>query len=257
MRTIVTSMLVLLAAGTVFSQAAPTLNHFKCYYQGVGSAVTHNQLFLEDEFDSVPQQVFTTIAARFCNPVEKTIRRRITPIVNPTHHLLMYHFDPQPIVPRDVVITNQFGHQRLSLADARILAVPTNKSEPNLDATELPLDFDPPADLNHFKCYSACGRNVRQKVLLRDQFDTDNATVLEPVLFCNPTVKIRSGLQYPIVDPEAHLTCYTITPPGTFLPTWNAGQGPFVKNQFQLNRLHDGEKVADMLCVPSLKLPDP
>ena len=140
------------------------------------------------------------------------------------------------------MVSNQFGQQTLSVADARILAVPTGKGIPPVVAPP------PPTDLDHYKCYAASGPTlVNVLANLKDQFTSENVTVLRPVIFCNPVRKSHNGVATGILHPNIHLTCYT-TSTSAF-----PGIAINIRNQFGVfNAL--GVRQPDLLCVPSLKL---
>jgi hypothetical protein len=166
----------------------------------------------------------------------------------------MYLITPESIIPRVVIIHNQFGTQRLRTSNAVLLAVPSGKVWPvNRDKTA-PI----PKDLDYFKCYVASGGNIGRRVLLKDQFFQDTrdgvlAGVLQPILFCNPVKKVvvnpSTGLSTTtdITNPDAHLACYVTT-----------------RRNFQTTLLYDNQfspqlaqllvSRPDFLCVPSLKL---
>lgn len=63
----------------------------------------------------------------------------------------------------------------------------------------------PPADA--FKCYPLTGKklNPQPLVSLDDQFEVDQARVIEPDLICNPA-NLGSG----ILDSSRHYACFTI-----------------------------------------------
>jgi hypothetical protein len=187
---------------------------------------------------------------------------KVTGIQHPADHLAMYLFTPDPwsshpIIPRVVIIHNQFGTQRIRTANAVLLAVPSGKVWP-VPVTNLPPPPNVPTDIDHFKCYLASGRAIDRRVLLKDQFFQDTregvlAAVLQPLLFCNPVKKVvvnpSTGLSTTtdITHPLDHLACYVTT-----------------RRNFQSTLLYDnqfspqlaGLRVSspDFLCVPSLKL---
>jgi hypothetical protein len=128
--------------------------------------------------------------------------------------------------------------------------VPANGAVPPLPP------IPPEAELDHFKCYEAGGRDINAVVTLTDQFRAANTQVLWPFLFCNPTTKTvlntatGAAVTTPVTHPLAHLTCYLTTPvaftggvtynnqfviPGTLLPTLTLSQ-------------------SEVLCVPSAKV---
>ncbi|HEY6348471.1 MAG TPA: hypothetical protein VI636_03575 [Candidatus Angelobacter sp.] len=143
--------MTLLTMVAVFSGSASsqtqTFDHFLCYHVP-SQPVLNIPLQLQDQFDA-PQfeNIATLQIVRFCNPVTKTVNGRTFPIVNINHHLTMYQLNSQPIIPRQVVITNQFGaNVLLNTSNAQILAAPTGKALP-------PSSPPPPSsDLDHYKC---------------------------------------------------------------------------------------------------------
>lgn len=237
-------LLVLVASGGVFGQ--PSLDHFKCYFIPQPATIFPIQqisISLEDQFDTarnVVESVSDVRLTRFCTPVQKTEHRRTTQTIDDSHHLSFYQITPQPVVPREVVVSNQFGHQRLALGDAQVLAVPTGKSAAGQEPPA------PPANLDHFKCYAASGRQINSSVSLQDALQTAEVRVLDPIAFCNPVIKTVGGISTLIRNPESHLACYTITP-GVFTGS------VAIQNQFgtifALNL-----STADILCAPTLKL---
>jgi hypothetical protein len=235
-------LVALAGAASGQQPSPPTLDHFKCYFIPEQQVLPQEALSLEDQFD-IPnfERVRDIRPVRLCNPVAKVHRNTVTPISNPKAHLILFQIDPQPIVPRDVLVRNQFGRQTLAVRDAKVLAVPTAKTL----GSELP-PTEIPSGLDHFKCYSAAGKRIKDGVTLRDQFHTETVRVLDPIAFCNPTRKIHGTVSTGVQNAAAHLTCYTITvsPFG--------GASVNVLNQFgnaQIRVLR-----ADVLCVPSQKL---
>jgi hypothetical protein len=77
--------------------------------------------------------------------------------------------------------------------------------------------------LDHFKCWTVLeGEPAQDFVLLSDQFDEvpvpgtppgpEQVFVGNPVLFCNPTVKVlTTGQETPIRNPDHHLKMYAIS----------------------------------------------
>jgi hypothetical protein len=259
---------VAVAAG---AQTQPqTLDHFRCYFTESGLLPLPLPVQLEDQFDAAVNKVETIKdlrLLRLCNPVQKTtVNGTVTPITNGNAHLTMYQIPPEPITPRLVVVRNQFGLQGLRTGPAIILAVPTAKffMPPPTTAGNTPPSV--PAGLDHFKCYTASGRNIDAAVNLKDQFGTSLAVVLQPAVFCNPVQKTVPNpnpstanggpVVTPITNPTAHLTCYVTTQ--TNFPA----QQVFILNQFthliQPNPpFAQGPLVVvnpELLCVPSLKL---
>ena len=234
----------LLLSSQAFAQAGvPPLDHFRCYHTlGTPLSPTGAPLpvvTLRDQFDPATSGgEFARVmdAVRLCNPTEKRYLDKITPISDPNNHLTMYRIiTAQPSITRMVVVRNQFGLQRLRVGQAEVLAVPTQKLPHTL-----------PEGLDHFKCYRATGRNINKVVGLNDQFlPSPQVRVLEPFGFCNPVGKKHNDVETPILNPKAHLVCYT-----TSREPFATGVG--IINQFGQQGLSVYE--ADLLCVPSNKL---
>jgi|SRR5438876_8989712 len=244
-RTILTFCFLLGTAGLVSAQLPieQRVDHFRCYFTP-RLPVEQSPTVLQDQFDvatKTVERINQLQIIRLCNPVIKiTPDGKITPIVNRNHHLTMFRFNPQPVVPRIALIRNQFGDQTITIRDAGVLAVPTGKAKlPNPAPA-------PSADLDHYKCYSASGQAVNKVVALKDQFTSEPVRVLEPIGFCNPTRKAHAGAVFGVKNADAHLACYVTTPsqfPGIAVNIANQ----FVKRPIRVLK-------PDILCVPSLKL---
>ena len=225
--TVIAPMAVLGAVLVGPALAAPPLpppedlDHFRCY-SNTGHPALPPIATLEDQFDErleKVEEVAVVWPIGFCNPVAKTIPSpgggpgQTTDILDPKAHLTMYEIrettrQRHPIWK--VTVDNQFGRQTIFATKPVLLGVPTQKVSVNGVLTGLGL----PVDLNHFKCYQAKGAPLNAAVTLEDQFETTDLLVVEPVIFCNPVTKTvtRAGVPVvtPIVDPEAHLTCYNL-----------------------------------------------
>ena len=66
--------------------------------------------------------------------------------------------------------------------------------------------------LDHFTCYEMIlpGEALGTVVHLEDQFVAINATVEGAEFFCNPATKVHSNMTTPILNPDHHLTIYSI-----------------------------------------------
>lgn len=244
--------MTLLALAVIFSapapaQTQPVFDHFLCYYVP-NQPVLPIPLKLQDQFDA-PAGTFESPTQlqimRFCNPVTKVVGSTTYPIGNINHHLTLYQLNPQPIIPRKISFTNQFANNLvLYTSDPRVLAVPTGKG--------LPPD-DPPSpspDLDHYKCYVASGPNANAVAILTDQFISNQRfLVVQPVLFCNPVMKINGSVTTPIQFPANHLTCYALTPLSVPATTINIAN-QFIANTHGLNITVNNP---DMLCAPTTK----
>jgi hypothetical protein len=108
----------------------------------------------------------------------------------------------------------------------------------------------PPVD--HQLCYSASGApfKIPSGVRLINQFSPNGfVPKINPnvVWHCNPVQKtLPTGKSYPITNPNAHLACFTITPPKA-----QQNHTVVVINQFGSATLSTGQP--NLLCVPSWK----
>ncbi len=207
------------------------LDHFKCHK---GRARFQQRVVtLEDQF--TPAIVIVQRPERLCNPVDKNDEG----ISDETAHLTCYKTRNKrgtpPFEPRDVLVENQFGVQRLSLNDSQRICVPAEKN-------------GVPSDLNidHFRCYNVRSSDFKRRVVtLEDQFLSTPQEVQRPDTFCNPVDKNGEGIN----DPEAHLTCYK-------LRRVKGGHLRLdVTTEDQFGELDLRVKVgrAETLCVPSAK----
>jgi hypothetical protein len=260
---LITVFTVITVAGLVFAQppGPPNLDHFDCYV--TEAPVQPVTALLFDQFapaTAAGDVVKDIRLVRFCNPVQKTLRNgKVTQIQHPDAHLALYVINPQPAVPRQLTVLNQFGGQVLDTGNAIILAVPSGKAPiPATGVVPNPPPIPDPKELDHFECYIASGKRVGTVVSLKDQFQTEFTRVLQPILFCNPVRKVipptpvSTGSTTPILNPIAHLTCYikTPTPFQTVVVYNNQFVRPTTANTPAIAQLFN----SDILCVPSLKL---
>jgi len=215
------------------------LDHFQCYVPKQVPVQVAGAVVLQDQFDGKKfEDVKVTKLYRFCNPVRKVFKGKVTPILNPKLDLAFYSIVTKPTGNHTLLISNQFGQQQLVVRPPRWLAVPTAKNSQIQPDTKL---------LSHFKCYPVTtGKPVNVVVNLTDQWHTEpKVKVGLPVIFCNPTLKIHAGKKYPIVNTAAHLVCYR-------LAAKPFGKSALIRNQFSTTDL--AVTGADLLCVPSRKL---
>ena len=111
--------------------------------------------------------------------------------------------------------------------------------------------------LDHFKCYDVrAGEPFRPfDVILRDQFEAQEVSVLRPVTLCNPAAKCLKTDQgvdcTRVQSPDAHLVCYETRD--------ERGSAQFeereviVSNQFGKEQRLNVWRRKNLLCVPSLK----
>jgi hypothetical protein len=218
----------------------PPGDHQKCYKLRPLERFPQRTVTLADQFGVTNTTVLRP--TRFCNPADKNDEG----VEDPGAHLQCYSIkDAEGFTRRDVEVTNQFGTQRLTVRHPELLCNPAVKNgEAQLDTL----------NTNHYKCYRATRTKGAPQfgqvdVTLLDQFEpVDNvATVLRPILLCNPVDKNGEG----IVDPTLHLTCFAIKdpfdPPGIIV----------IEDQFAVQdgfpRTGDCRR-SRTLCVPSYKI---
>jgi hypothetical protein len=207
--------------------------HFRCYIvseqtPAPATEVTLSDQFIEDATLTVDEPL------QFCAPTSKNGAE----ILEPEEHLTMYAA-PQELTPHLTVFTeDQFGERTLELVGARYLLVPTQKLVGGLEF---------PERLNHYWCYEANGERVGASVTLEDQFSgPDTVRVEQPVLFCNPVVKIHAGARFRIEERQVHLTCYDIHGPQRTEATEFGVMNQLETDTFTVTSW-------ELLCVPSEK----
>lgn len=107
--------------------------------------------------------------------------------------------------------------------------------------------------LDHFKCYDVQPPTnfVPFTATLRDQFETEDVTVLQPVSLCNPVIKCLKGDCTQMLNPDDHLVCYeTIDERGT--PEFEKREVE-LSNQFGQHQKLTVLRRKNLLCLPSLK----
>jgi hypothetical protein len=200
----------------------PTPDHFQSYPVAAVTGMDGPIVQIVDQFGS--QTTDLGLPIRFLVPADKNDEG----IDDPISHLTCYQIDDGVAGPQ-VISTNQFGEQPLTLGTPDSLCVPTEKL------------IDPgPVDVDHYKCYVASGAPVDLGVAVMDQFQARATLVVEPKLFCAPANKNGEGID----DPVNHLTCYSTSPVGGA-----PGLIP-ISNQFVA-----GDQIEllgpDLLCAPS------
>lgn len=221
-------------SGTASAPEAPLpLNHFYCYF--VSSSPVAVQVKTQDQFDARPKKTLVQNPTYFCNPVKKTHGNKVSNILFPNDHLIVYFTGISNSSKKvNVQVRNQFGVQTLTVFKPSVsLMVPTQKKP-----------LDKPKDTDHFKCYDVDGQPLNETVSLEDQFLQSQVVVTKPTALCNPTRKLHNGVWTEVQHPQAHLVCYEVT------------QKDFSKtiktvNQFRREKL--SPENPDTLCVPSTK----
>jgi hypothetical protein len=229
-----TDILELLQADTLCvpstKQLVPPLGHFTLYDATGpdGPPVT-----IADQFGTQVTDLGST--KLFLVPADKNGEG----IADPFSHLTCYAIPDGEPGPPEVMVTNQFvtdAHINVRLPSE--LCVPTEK-----------LITPGPVDIDHFKCYDVVGDPVDIDVDIADQFQGFGTLVADPFRLCNPAEKNGEI----VANPDDHLVCYLLQPPGGFL-----GIPVPIQNQFFADQSSVDVGTAIALCVPSAKaVPEP
>jgi len=150
-------------------------------------------------------------------------------------------FGPIPTQRHEIVVGHQFGTFNFVVQDAVWLANPADKND------QIPPPIEWPIWANHYLCYMIVeGEPLNRTLVMDDQWGPHSNVALDPYCFCNPVEKVLpDGDTWPIVDAEAHLTCYWVN----MIP---ASQQFYFDDQFVRN----GYRVAGwerLICFPSTK----
>jgi hypothetical protein len=208
----------------------PMIDHYMPYDILQPAPSVQGPIILDDQFGSTTHTFMTL--TKLATPADKNQEGMLDPVAHQTWYEF---FQPEPF--RTAIVQDQFGENNWLVLDSRFLVMPALK---NPDATqELPR-------LNHYKCYDASGPFIGLPVILRDQFGERDVIVLEGLFFCNPVAKtLPDGTHYPIVDPDAHMTCYGVDNPellGFQVLVWDQFlQAPVIVEKNTL------------LCLPAVK----
>jgi hypothetical protein len=215
------------------------IDHFECYRSAFKPAFDPLRVRLRDQFTEGPRIRARVVRPNFfCNPVRKVHGEQVFPIINRNNHLKSYVIESaEEFEPRTVEVTNQFGSAALEIVAPARLLVPTRKLPQNR-----------PSGLDHFKCYTAIGDSIEERVRLRDQFNRFRTTVLAPTMLCNPAQKAHDDRVTPITNPSDHLVCYAIAS-----EPFDRARQPVVDTRNQFGREEVRAVRARLLCVPSLK----
>jgi len=208
-------------------------DHYTCYMTRA-APFARRTVSLVDQFVSTTATVVRPL--RFCNPADKNGEG----IVDPTAHLMCYRLSEPFFTRRTVLVRNQFGDQTLTVVGPESLCNPAEQ-----DGVPSPLG------INHYKCYRVKARRTAPLfVNVVDQFESADLKILAPRLLCNPVDKNGEG----VVDPVAHLVCYTIGSSSAF-----RAKQIGVVDQFGaqvVTTLPGRCSSRAVLCVPSEKNPD-
>jgi hypothetical protein len=215
-------------------------DHFKCY-KTRPVPFEQRDVSLVDQFGPSTARVLKV--DRFCNPANKNGEG----IIDPTAHLNCYKIRESGFQQRDVVLTNQFGEQRVTVLRPESLCLPAVK--------DLVGELDD-LGVNHFKCYRVRPAIRYQSIAgvsVVDQFEEKDTTIVKPLLMCTPVNKNGEDPMAPM--DLGHLTCFKIRDARGQTPFSETGadvEDQFVEQDLQGTRRTDCRR-SKLLCVPSLK----
>jgi hypothetical protein len=194
--------IVITALAVVFPfslRAQTKLDHFTVYSVS-GSPSPDVSVKLKGRFDPTPNDARVRDLTFYSTWVNKNKEG----ILDKNAHLA-WHTCEQKVVPkRAVVITDQFGTQRLTLGLTKFLLVPSARigtpTSPRLD---------------HYLAYQVSDAPARpiRPVSLTDDFGTvAPAAVGKPKYFCVPVEKVHNDKTFPMHNRRDCLTVYEVSP---------------------------------------------
>jgi hypothetical protein len=228
------------AQGLLVTQTAPPTDHQLCYLAAAaGPGITlppPGSVTLKDQFGTFKPTL--SRAGQHCNPVKKIMPGgHVSPITNPSAHLLCWKITTGTTKQPPVTVSNQFGAATLSLGNASQLCLPTWKS---LTAPPHKTPSQPPG-LSHYTCYPVqqvtSGGYKAAQPKLQDEFAAHPVQVsvtFKPAQLCVPTTKTvvtKTGTKvYNIVTGAAELLCFPVSQTPRKTPVYDQDQftGPGV-----------------------------
>jgi hypothetical protein len=197
---------------------------------------------LQGQFDEDhPEWARPRLLRRFANPVSKNGE----PIFDKNAHLTWYRIKSSDRrARRSVTVANQFWKkgQELVIDDVVAMLAPAQKRIPRGEFTKL-------AKLGHYKVYRVINEQQvdSQPVKLADQFQEREAEVYRAVAFAVPVTKQLHGKEFPIQNPKAHLTIFSVQHSDDMPNVIDA------RDQFGTHRSLKMD-VSYLLAVPSKKI---
>lgn len=179
-----------------------------------------------------------TRPAQYCNAVDKNGEG----INNPAAHLACYRVREAIRIRPEVITTDQFGQQNLTVLKQRTqLCVPTTETSQAMSVSAAPAPSSDHFEMYKVKTTTGTPKFERLQVSVEDQWVDETVELKKPVRLGVPTDKNSEG----ILDVDSHLTCYSL----------NAQKfdkrDVDIQNQFGQFSLT--VKRPEMLCVPSNK----
>jgi hypothetical protein len=213
----------------------PRLEHFMCYSIGAHSKFTPQSVKLTDQFAARTADV--TDLGEFCNPT----RKNSEPFVNKVDHTRCF-VTKGASVTQKVKLRNQYGPFEGVVTSPIRLCLPSKK--------QIVGGAAPPRaafQTDHFQCYNlkASGSFPTRSATSRDQFAKRTIRFNVPSRLCAPVRKDKTPIRHAV----HHLVCYK-----RISAVKRVVKDLIVRNQF--GREIFQTKTPDLLCVPTIKLPD-
>ena len=215
-------------------------DHYKCY-KTKPVRFQQRDVTLVDQFGPSTARVLKV--ERFCNPANKNNEG----ILDPTAHLNCYKIREGAFEQREVILTNQFGEQRVNVVRPDSLCLPAVKDNVGeLDDLQV----------NHFKCYKVRPATPFQAISgvnVVDQFEDKDTAIVKPKYMCTPANKNGEDPTAPLE--LGHLACFKIKFVRGQTPFFETGadvEDQFVRQDLQGTRRTEC-RASKLLCVPSLK----
>jgi len=211
------------------------------------------------QFDNI--DMFNTF--QFCDAADKDLPNAagefgskdfLTPFTNPGQHFTTYTFpstfDPPNQVDLSIVQFNQF-YNNLDVGQVSEVWVPDTKKR----VGQVSEDSQNPN--LHYVCYDIEEDPINVDLQMDTQFGILELTVLDPILLCNPALKIHDGKSFNLdwFDQQEHLTCFNVlvkTDPVPPIPDLEWISDQLILNQ-QPNVPIDNEPRQHKACFESFK----
>jgi hypothetical protein len=206
--------------------------HYWSYH--VEQDVFHpNPIRVSDQFFRLPVAVTAESLERLVNWVHKNG----SAVTDTFIHYTWWSIHEKLPMSVPVIVTNQFGSQRVQVDQLDFMLVPAWKYQPQ---PVLP-------HANHYLCYRAHGFNPPPNSFdFLDEWRQDIANVYPMEFLCVPCTKEHFGQIFPPVDTLTHLAVYPLF-------TFSLNFSPLVTDQFLQGSLLVSQRPTEYLFVPSEK----
>src|SRR5262249_38910692 len=208
---------------------ASPFDHLKCYKIKSTPTIkaTADLIAQKPQFPVEPGGKLTG-PKLFCAPADKLNVQPPPPGAppgpNPGDRLCYQLKCPETVLPRSLVVTDQFATFTVAVKKAFLVCTPAVKGVPTTTTTSTTQATSTTTTttststtptliaLDHFRVYNAVNGPPGAPVTLKDQFHEELDIQLQPLaLFLPPVDKNGGGIR----DEVTHLACYPIPPPTT------------------------------------------